>query len=238
MAIAVLVAQGKLPRPEMVVIADTGYEASETWEYTKAHVDPLLATVGLEVEVAPHSLATVGLYAKNGDILIPAFTKDGGKLPTLCSNEWKKRVVQRYLRSKSYGPKNPATMWLGISVDEIHRAKPSGLAWLEYDWPLLMTLPHRRDECQAVVVNAGLPHPPRSSCWMCPHRTNHEWRHIRENYPADYAKAVALEAKASKADEAGGVFLHRDRVPLPMAKVDNEGQTDAFDECDSGFCFV
>jgi hypothetical protein len=85
-AIAVLVAQGKLPKPDLAVIADTGREASETWEYLEAHIQPLLKTVDLEVEVAPHSLATVGLYGKNGDLLIPAFTANGGKLPTFCSN--------------------------------------------------------------------------------------------------------------------------------------------------------
>ena len=44
-AIAVLVAQGRLPRPELLVIADTGREATETWEYHEKHVAPLASTV-------------------------------------------------------------------------------------------------------------------------------------------------------------------------------------------------
>lgn len=237
-AIAVMVANGELPRPERVVIADTGREAQETWNYTRDHVNPLLDHIDLEVEVAPHSLSTVGLYAKNGDLLLPVFTNNGGKMPTLCSNEWKKRVVGRWCRQQGYGPKNPLRMWLGISVDEVHRAKPSGVAWMQYHWPLLMDVPRRRDECIALVQRAGLPEPPRSACWMCPHRNNAEWRHLRDNQPQDWDKAVALENSIQERDERdGGIYLHRQMVSLGDAIIDSDN-IDMFDACDSGFCFV
>ena len=236
-AIAVLVARGELPKPERVVIADTGREATETWEYTENVVNPLLATVGLKVDVAPHTLSTVDLYAKNGDLLIPAFTAEGA-LPGFCSNEWKKRVIQRWCRDQGYGPENPARMWLGISVDEVHRAKPSGIPWLEYWWPLLMDIPRRRDECVGLVQNANLPQPPRSACWMCPYRNNAEWKHLKDNYPEDWDRAVALENEIRSADERDGeLFLHKSRTRLDNTQLDHEN-TDLFGECDSGFCFV
>lgn len=236
-AIAVLVTQGKLPLPERIVIADTSREATETWEYMREVVNPLLAEVDREVEVAPHALATVGLYGKNGDLLIPAFTGEG-KLPTFCSNEWKKRVVQRWCRKQGYGPKNPIRVWLGISVDEVHRAKPSGVSWMEYDWPLLTGIPSRRDECVSLVRSAGLPTPPRSACWMCPHRNNAEWRRLRDHYPDDWRRALALEQSIRKRDGVDGqLFLHHSRVELASAEVNSQSES-LFEECDSGFCFV
>ena len=94
-AIAILVSQGKLPRPERVVIADTGREATETWEYTDNYVRPILAKVGLNIEIADHSLATIDMYSTagngNNDLLIPAYTGDGAQLRTFCSKEWKKK---------------------------------------------------------------------------------------------------------------------------------------------------
>lgn len=36
----------------------------------------------MKVEIAPHTLATVDLYAGNGDLLLPVYTATG-KLPTL-----------------------------------------------------------------------------------------------------------------------------------------------------------
>lgn len=96
-AIAVLIAQGLLPKPELVVMADTSREATETWEYTETHIGPLFDRLGMELNIIPHTLATVDLYGTKGDALLPAYTADGaGKLPTFCSVEWKQRVVRRW----------------------------------------------------------------------------------------------------------------------------------------------
>jgi hypothetical protein len=38
-ALAVLVAQGRLPRPDYTVIANTKREATETWEYLCANAE-------------------------------------------------------------------------------------------------------------------------------------------------------------------------------------------------------
>jgi len=230
-AIAVLVHQGRLPRPERIVMADTGREATETWDYLREVVEPRL---GLSVEIAPHSLATVDLESGNGDILMPMFTAQG-KLPTFCSTEWKQRVLSRYLREQGYGPANPVTMWLGISVDEVHRAKPAPISWWTNHWPLLWDVPLRRDECRALVKEAGLPDPPRSSCWMCPHRGNSQWKRLRDHYPADFQAAVELEAEIRTKDD--GLYLHTSRVPLAEADLGDD-QGDLFPDCDGGYCFV
>jgi hypothetical protein len=250
-AIAVLIAQGRLPLPERIVIADTGREASETWEYLERHIQPLLATVGATVEIASHDLSTVDLYSpKEGTLLIPAYTisvAKGYALSNFCSSEWKKAVVRRYLRAAGYGPDRPVTTWIGISLDEVGRAKPSELKWQELTWPLL-DFGFRRHDCRRIVVDAGLPEPPRSSCWMCPYRRATQWRHLRDNYPADFAKAVALDATIREQDIANGnagVYLHKSRVPLAEAdlreKDEQVGQGSLFGEvegCDSGMCWT
>lgn len=241
-AISVLVAQGKLPRPERVVIADTGREASSTWSYLDEYVRPLLAGVGLEVEVAPHSLATVDLYSASGDLLIPAFTETG-KLPTFCSSEWKKRVVGRYLREQGYGPENPVVEWMGFSLDEVGRCKPSGIAWRDYRWPLIFDAPMRRGECAEVARRAGLPTPPKSSCWMCPFRQNSQWRDLRDNYPEDWQEAVEFDEEIRRNDGRGGVFVHMSAKPLAEADLEERdapqlalfGDTD---DCGSGYCMT
>src|SRR5260221_3912981 len=92
-AMLILVAQGKLPKPARVVIADTGREAQVGWDYFHTYAEPLMHELGLRVEIAPHSLATVDLYDKRGRTLLPAFTAKG-KLPTLCSIEWQVRVIR------------------------------------------------------------------------------------------------------------------------------------------------
>ena len=240
-ALACLVAQAEVGSPDEIVFADTGRERSTTWSYTERYVMPMLARHGMTVQVAGHELATVDLYAKNGDILIPAFTETG-KLPTFCSTEWKRRVVQRHLRRLGYGPKRPVEMWIGISVDEVGRAKPSPVAWITHSWPLLFERPTRRDECAGIIKRAGLPPAPRSRCWMCPNQTDAEWREMLDaNDYADGLRAKALDEELRQRPDS--LYLHRSRGALcqnALARTD-EPTNDLFgghDDCESGMCFI
>lgn len=244
-AIAVLIAQGRLPKPEIIVMADTSREASETWEYLDKHVNPLLASVDLKVEIAPHSLSTVDLYSHKGELLIPAYTKNG-MLHTFCSSEWKAAVVQRYLRNGGgYGPKKPVTTWIGISLDEKKRAKPGKLRWQKLDWPLLFNVPLTRVECRQIVLDAGLPEPPKSSCWKCPYRRDPQWKRLKDFYPDDFELACKLDEQIRYEDilrGGDGLWLHESRKPLreiefkvvlPVHPLFQETTG-----CDSGQCWV
>lgn len=215
-AILVLIAEGRLPKPALAVMADTGRERSSTWRYLERYALPLMAELGIPFHHAAHDLATVDLYAHTGDLLIPAFTVTG-KLRTWCSNEWKRYVVRRHLRSLGYGPDRPIVEWLGISLDEIHRMKHSDVDWIETRWPLVFDVPLRRVECETIIERFGLPLPSKSACWMCPHLNNEEWRDVRDHDPDDWRRAVALDEELRLADTMGGVYLHATRVPLSTA---------------------
>lgn len=241
-AIAVLVLQGRLPRPHRIVMADTAREATATWDYLADVVEPALAAEGMRVEIASHDLATVDLWggAASDSLLIPAYTTQKGrtsKLPTFCSNEWKRRPVERYLRAVGYGPKNPVQMWLGMSTDEIERMKASPTPWIDHKYPLCFDVPTSRQECKRLVTAHGWPEPPKSSCWMCPHRSNAQWRDLRDNYPDDFEAACALDEAIRRTD--ADAFLHGSAVPLREADLEPEASTPGlFSSCDSGYCFV
>lgn len=71
---------------------------------------------------------------------------------------------------------------------------------------------------------------PRSACICCPYRTNEEWREMRDHAPAEFAQAVEFDETvrqgyldgdlARRGRIAGRVYLHRTRVPLAMADLD------------------
>lgn len=232
-AMCVLVVQGRLPRPDFILIADTGREARSTWDYLDVVMRPYLAPHGLTVDVAPHSLATVDLYAHNGDLLLPSYTSTG-KLQSFCSSEWKVAVKQRFLRSVGV---MGAVSWLGITLDERRRAKNKGRSpWL-VRYPLLDLMLTRTD-CEQLIAAAGLPLPAKSACFMCPHRTNEEWRFIRDNYPDQWAEAIAIDHDTRMLDARGGVFLHQSRVPLEQADLDAPDRREPQRQCGLGMCFV
>lgn len=220
-AIGCLIVRGELPVPDYAVIADTGREASTTWDYLFRHANAHFEQKGFQVEVAPHDLATVDLFSHSGKLLIPAYTTpEGGttgQLPTYCSNEWKRRVVLRWLRAR--GVKS-CEMWIGISVDEASRMKDSDVGWVKHRYPLI-DLGIDRAMAAQIVREAGLPEPPRSSCWMCPYRTPAEWDALT---PEDAAKAAALEVEIQKYDPT--LTLRSPKATKEMA-------------CDQlGFCWV
>jgi hypothetical protein len=234
-AILALIGMGKLPRPTRVIIADTGREATETWEYVNAYHRPLCEKLGIPFHIAGHDLATVDLYAGNGDLLIPAYTATG-KLPTFCSDKWKKLVVRRYLRSIGI---EKTTMWYGMSLDEIDRMRVSDVGWITNHYPLVFDVRLRRHECARVVEEFGWPTPPKSSCWMCPHRRDAQWRRMRDHYPDDWQKAVELDRAIREVDRDNAVYLHESGKPLDEADLDTakDDELPLFTVC-SEYCMI
>lgn len=242
-AIGLLIAGGKLPKPDLTVFADTNLETTETWEYLVKVMLPLFAEIGLNFHIAPHSLSKRDMYSATGDLLIPAYTQKG-KLPTFCSSEWKTRVVRRYLRMLDI---QQCDMWLGISTDEIERLKPADVQWLQHVWPLC-SLPRNvgygvsmsRVDCIEYIRSQGKPEPPKSCCVICPHRRNPQWQRQKMLYPADHERAVAIDAAIRARDQQtghAGVWLHESRKPLSEVDFSEEDQPSLFG-CDSGFCWT
>ena len=66
-AISALIIQGRLPRPDYIVIADTGREMKTTWQYLDAVVRPALKAIGLEV----HRISKDEFAAPWGRELLP-----------------------------------------------------------------------------------------------------------------------------------------------------------------------
>lgn len=235
-----LIVQGILPRPHRIVIANTGREKTSTWDYLDEVANPILSTIGMQVEIAPRELAYVDLYAHNGDMLIPVYTKTG-KLSAFCSSEWKKRVVQRYLRGQ--GITGPVRNWIGYANDEQRRIKQTkeDITGPWYRRFPLVELMLNKVDCQEIIKKAGLPMPPPSSCYMCPNMPNEEWRGVRDNYPDDFVKACQLdeELRAADIDNGGsGVWLHHSRVPQRDADLSVEDRGDTSRQCALGMCFV
>jgi hypothetical protein len=234
-AIAVLVLQGKLPRPDVVVMADTGREIQSTWDYLDEVIAPGLASIGLEVQIVSHDYSNYDLWKSDDYLLIPAYTTQAGKgkLPTYCSNEWKQRPIRRWLRQQDI---NDCDVWLGISTDELERMKPSGLNWYRHVYPLIELVPTTRAQCAALVESFGWPSPPKSRCYMCPNQSPLMWSEMRRTQPEEFEKAVTMEIELQQSDP--DVYLHRAMIPLEDAVALTDRQPSLFDGCDSGYCFV
>ncbi|ULR53854.1 phosphoadenosine phosphosulfate reductase [Streptomyces deccanensis] len=178
-------------------------------------------------------------------IPIPVRMANGAPGRRNCTADFKIKVVGRWLREHGATAKAPAAVGIGISLDEIHRANRRRREAHEViEYPLL-DLGLRRDDCERIITEAGLPVPPKSSCFFCPFRTVDAWRHQRRHEPELFAQSVRLEETINRRRAALGrddVYLTRYGIPLTQAIPDEspgEGEVDEGDgACDSGWCMT
>ena len=238
-AISALIVSGKIKKPDLAVIVDTEREKSTTWEYLDKIVIPALKSVGVTISrVKKSDFATCDLVTC-GKIAIPAYTnKNGnvGKLPTYCSVQWKRRVMQRWATKNGV---KKAQVWMGFSVDEIKRAarmiKINPGKW-SVRFPLI-ELGMDRNDCLNLVKEMGYPIPPRSSCWMCPNMHMREWREVMAG--KDREKVIAFDKEIRTYDPH--VWLTDQCIPIDQvdfSQINQDMWGDSGAECESGQCFV
>lgn len=148
----------------------------------------------------------------------------------------------------------PATVAIGISVDEIQRANTRKAERYErVVYPLVgigieTGLRLNRSDCQRIIRDAGLPVPPKSSCFFCPFHRPGVWQDMARNEPDLFERSAQLEDTLNARRRMLGkdeVFLTRfgkplreaiDQSQLSMFELDESPDNDG--ECDSGWCMT
>jgi hypothetical protein len=247
-AALVLAAQGRI-HYRRFVFAHVGDDSEnpETLRYLEEHALPFAAASGLDLHILREGRAgrtllehTMGALRSVDIPMRPANGRPGNRA---CTGDFKIKPIARWLKREGASAANPATVGIGISVDEFHRArKDSGIAWERLEYPLI-TLRLDREACRQVIARAGLPIPAKSSCWFCPFKRPAEWRALRKTRPDLFAKAAELEQELSGRSVRIGrvpVFLTRFAKPLEEA-IAESGQLELFADddqtCDSGYCW-
>jgi len=256
-AALVLSAQGRIKFP-VHLFANVGddSEKNATLRYVREHAMPYAQQHGIEfVELRRimrggsdkgHERTILQDLRRPGSrsVRIPMRMPNGAPGNRSCTHQWKIEVVARETRRRGATPEHPAIVGIGISVDEIHRAKDSTVAHQVSAHPLL-DLNLRRTDCQSIIRNAGLPIPPKSACWFCPMQRPEDWQDLRRNDPAKFAEAAELEADMIERRAQLGrdpIYMTRFGQPLAQAIPDGVDLLPMFDEadgaCDSGWCFT
>lgn len=231
-AIAALIKQGRLPAPDFAAIADTGREKQSTWDYLREVIQPALP---FQIHIVPKEIfATVDLWGgKDKDtLLIPAYTNQNGeigKLETFCSNEWKVRVVDRWLARRGI---TSFQKWIGFSVDEPKRYTAMKKYHGDYvRLPLVDDVPTTADGALEIVKAMGWPAPKTSSCWMCPNMRDDQWQSLTAE---EFEKACQFDEEIRLKDPHA--YLHKSCVPLRQVRF--TGERKEVKACESGVCFV
>jgi hypothetical protein len=224
--VALMAAVGGLPRLDCAIFADTGWEPEAVYR----HLEWLEGVLPFPVyRVQRGILREDVLNPQPGKQMAnpPFFTlgADGsrGMLRRQCTETYKVQPIQQKVRAllgigpRQQAPREPvAEQWLGISLDEAHRMKPSRLPYVVHRWPLV-DLRMRRQDCLRWLAERGYPEPPKSACIGCPYHSDAMWRRMRDETPGEWQDAVDFERAVLRDGVRGvrdAVYLHAQRVPL------------------------
>jgi hypothetical protein len=237
---ALMAAHGEiLPMPDCAIFADTGWEPKAVYDHLAWLMSGVLpfpvhvVSVGdLRADAISRTNTTGGRFAA-----VPWYTHRGmGRRQ--CTKEYKLYPIRRRVRAMLDGktPKGGCEMWIGISLDEAIRMKPSNVQYIVNRWPLVERHIHRRD-CLRWLERHGYPEPPKSSCIGCPFHNDDQWRELTATEFADAVEVDRVIRHQGRIEQ----FVHRSLKPLDqvdLSSAEDRGQLNLFlNECE-GMCGV
>jgi hypothetical protein len=250
-ACLVLAAQGKIPY-ETFIFSNVGNKAESplTIEYINKVAKPYAKKHGIEwVDVAwvdRHGRQRDlydDLLEQQRSINIPAYMPGGMPGNRKCTEAFKIKPIAKWINANAPS----CTLGKGISTDEPHRATPSRESDGYTSAYPLIELGLSRSDCLVIARDAGLPQPPKSSCWFCPFKTTDQWVTMRRERPELFAQAVDLEQVLQERRRLLGkdaVYLSSrggrkgvnlsDVIPEQISLFDWEPE----EGCESGYCMT
>ena len=238
-AVLVMIDLGLLPKPDLIIHADTKAEKPETYIFKKQIGIPLIEKLGIEyVEITNKDGIYEG-YLSTNNIPIAGFAS--------CTDHYKIRPIRKYLKERYKTDSKPFyQVWVGISKDEEKRMIPKNEQAPKYHqmiYPLL-DLNYTRRELIDLIKDNDFELPIKSGCFICPYQGLKGFLEIKTKHPNLFEKAVIMEnAYFENNPHREYGFLQNSQIKLQTVKdmkslfdyqlIENDQQ-----ECQSGGCFI
>lgn len=189
--------------PDHILFAETGSEKPGTYEFL-AVFRRWLAMHGLEI-TSVRWMRKRGTHA--GEFVsIHQQCLERSEFPSVtyglkgCTSKWKQQPLDQHVRAMLADVPESVEVerWLGYDADEPERwerarALPNVERWT---WRApLVEWDMGRSDCRRTILAAGLPLPPRSSCFMCRNMRPAEIRELNEQHPETMAIALEIERR-------------------------------------------
>lgn len=265
-ALLVLAAQERIDF-RTFLMANTGEDSEHpaTLEYVRKVAAPFAEKQGIDLHLLDRVTRSGEVETLRGRIMredrksqvIPVRSSaKGPPMSRSCTMDFKIRRLGKWLKEHGASAKNPATVAIGISMDESDRANRKSNDYERIVYPLLdmpagegvrpmsgggAMRPLRRTDCERIIREAGISVPPKSSCYFCPFHSINEWHRLRRDEPELFTDAALIEQRIS---EKAGSPRYLTRTGMPLAQAIPDGvdllpfadDTDA--DCDSGWCMT
>jgi hypothetical protein len=234
-----LACHGEIPLFDHALFADTGWEPRAVYKQL-ARVTRIAKRAGIPVQIVSAGDIRVDSLDKNRRFVsmpLHVSNPDGSKgmARRQCTNEYKikplkaaTRELLGYPHPTRVPPGVYAEQAIGISVDEIHRAKDADVRYLHNVFPLL-DLRMSRQDCLDYLARHGFGDTVKSACVGCPFSGNSRLRWIRDTDPQAWEDLIAFDrqirnghpgATAAGKQLRGEFYVHRSLTPLDQVNLD------------------
>jgi len=227
--ILLMACRGELPKPDIAIFADTGWESEETYRHLG----------WLTKEAGANSIPVIKVQTGNirDDILnaqelgirfasMPLFCVNKGRVGMLkrqCTSDYKIVPIHKKIRELlGYKPRqriapDAVEQWIGISIDEAQRVFGFyNQRWLNNAFPLIEK-GLSRTTCELwLYQNYPQLKVAKSACLGCPFRCDSEWHEVKDNNEQwqsviEFDRAIRDIKGQIKSEE---LYLHRSLQPL------------------------
>jgi hypothetical protein len=165
-----MIQNGELPGPDLIAMADMSPFEDETLKHVQNVAMPIANELGIEFKIARPKET---LYEKlmRGKVVTP-FWFLGERKPSLvarrsCTFDFKVELINNLIPRRMW-----ATIWLGISADELKRVRDEDekLTWgrMRTNFYPLIAKDMTRNDCIRYIAKSGYLMPPKSACDICP----------------------------------------------------------------------
>lgn len=241
-----LEAMGELP--DKVYFADTGAETKATYKCLEHMQKTCSGSFQIETvnngNILESAFADSGLYKA----CYPFFIKNGitgkvGMAQRMCTSNYKIRAIQKATR-QAFNLKgmplrdNFISMWLGISIDEIDRARDSRDKWIVNRYPLI-ELGLTRQDCLDYCARYDWI-PTKSRCYFCPYQSDANWLELKQTSPDEFDAACKEDERVRSRflHDGSKAYLHQSCVPLRDVVFKGENNNDGFGNDCQGICGI
>ena len=186
---------------DIAIFADTGNEPKEVYvwlDYLKDLMKDKMDFYVVRNEENTGHIIDDYKSASGRHSLIPLHIKRADGTTSInmrtCTSEYKIKPLQRKVKEILGGSLRGrcVEMVMGISYDEIQRAKTPSNKWQINCYPLVENKITRSD-CKHWISHTDYGQPPRSACIICPYHDNKEWKNLKDNYPDEFEYAVKFD---------------------------------------------
>jgi 3'-phosphoadenosine 5'-phosphosulfate sulfotransferase (PAPS reductase)/FAD synthetase len=240
-----LSAAGEIPKLDAAIFSDTGWEPASVYKHLNRLDEEIAKPANIPIyRVSAGNIRNDALNPESRFASMPMFVKNVDGSPGMarreCTREYKIKPITRKVRELLGAEVNEhgkvgrvkkgqqLEQWIGISKDEIQRAKDSQVSYIKHRFPLL-EMGWSRGDCLTYLASTSFGNTPKSSCIGCPFHGNDQWRIMKNEKPDEWEDAVAFDkairngnprALANGNELRGKFYLHRSLVPLDEAPVE------------------